>query len=64
MAAVPGDALGALHRAGYLLGDGKPSNIGFAADGSPKPMDFGLARETNASDALGGSLPCIERSVI
>ena len=64
MAAVLGDALAALHRAGYLHGDVKPSNIGFTADGSPKLMDFGLAREANASGALGGTLPYMSPEVI
>ena len=64
MAAALGDALGALHRAGYLHGDVKPSNIGFTADGSPKLMDFGLAREANASDARGGTLPYMSPEVI
>ena len=64
MAAVLGDALGALHRAGYLHGDVKPSNIGFTADGSPKLMDFGLAREANASDTLGGTLPYMSPEVL
>ena len=64
MAAVLGDALAALHRAGYLHGDVKPSNIGFTADGSPKLMDFGLARETNASDTLGGTPPYMSPEVI
>ena len=36
------DALGALHETGYLHGDVKPSNIGFASDGSAKLLDFGL----------------------
>lgn len=36
-------ALAAVHAAGYLHGDVKPSNIGFAADGSAKLLDFGLA---------------------
>ena len=64
MAAALGDALGALHRAGYLHGDVKPSNIGFTADGSPKLMDFGLARETDASDTLGGTLPYMSPEVV
>lgn len=36
--------LAALHDAGYLHGDVKPSNVGFAEDGSAKLLDFGLAR--------------------
>ena len=31
-------------RAACIHGDVKPSNIGFAADGTPKLLDFGLAR--------------------
>jgi len=38
------DVIGALHTAGILHRDVKPSNIGFAADGTPKLLDFGLAR--------------------
>jgi serine/threonine-protein kinase len=37
-------ALQAMHSAGLLHRDIKPSNIGFCADGSPKLLDFGLAR--------------------
>jgi hypothetical protein len=36
-------ALEYMHGAGVLHRDIKPSNIGFAADGSPKLLDFGLA---------------------
>jgi hypothetical protein len=37
-------ALVKLHGANILHRDLKPSNIGFAADGTPKLMDFGIAR--------------------
>ena len=56
LAAVLGDALAALHRAGYLHGDVKPSNIGLTSEGSPKLLDFGLARETKDRAIRGGTL--------
>ncbi|MEX1128091.1 MAG: serine/threonine-protein kinase [Vicinamibacterales bacterium] len=37
-------ALAALHEAGLLHGDVKPSNIGFTGTGVPKLLDFGLSR--------------------
>jgi hypothetical protein len=37
-------ALEKLHSAGILHRDLKPSNIGYARDGTPKLMDFGIAR--------------------
>ena len=55
IAARLADALAALHEADYLHGDVKPSNVGFAADGSPKLLDFGMARETNDATSLGGT---------
>jgi GAF domain-containing protein len=38
------DALGHLHSADILHRDIKPSNIGYTRDGTPKLMDFGIAR--------------------
>lgn len=37
------DGLSAIHAAGLLHGDVKPSNIGFASNGRPKLLDFGIA---------------------
>ena len=58
------DALAALHEAGYLHGDVKPSNIGFTSNGSPKLLDFGLARETNDADTQGGTLRYLSPEVL
>ena len=58
-------ALTALHDAGYVHGDVKPSNIGFASDGTAKLLDFGLARLTNAHDQpAGGTLSYMSPEVL
>ena len=49
------EGLASLHRAGYLHGDVKPSNIGFTADGLPKLLDFGLARPADDAAVAGGT---------
>ncbi len=38
------DALAHMHRSGVLHRDIKPSNIGYRLDGTPKLLDFGLAK--------------------
>jgi len=58
------EALAALHRAGYLHGDVKPSNIAFTADGLPKLLDFGLARPANNAAAAGGTLRYLSPEVL
>ena len=59
------EALTALHEAGYVHGDVKPSNIGFASDGTPKLLDFGLARLTNDHDQpVGGTLSYMSPEVL
>jgi serine/threonine protein kinase len=39
-----------MHTSGLLHRDIKPSNIGFGGDGTPKLLDFGLARLTGRAD--------------
>ena len=58
------DALAALHEAGYLHGDVKPSNVGFTANGLPKLLDFGLARESDDADTTGGTLRYLSPEVL
>ena len=61
---VLADALAALHENGYLHGDVKPSNIGFTSKGSPKLLDFGLARETDDVSLAGGTLRYLSPEVL
>ena len=59
------EALTALHVAGYVHGDVKPSNIGFASDATAKLLDFGLARLTNDPDQpAGGTLSYMSPEVL
>ena len=59
------EALTALHDAGYVHGDVKPSNIGFASNGTAKLLDFGLARLTNVHDQpAGGTLSYLSPEVL
>ena len=64
IAALLADALAAVHEAGYLHDDVKPSNVGFASDGSPKLLDFGLAREANDATGMGGTLRYLSPEVL
>ena len=60
------EALTALHDAGYVHGDVKPSNVGFASvDGAVKLLDFGLARLAEDGDGLaGGTVPYLSPEVL
>ncbi len=58
------DALATLHDKGFLHGDIKPSNIGFTSKGSPKLLDFGLARETDDAVTAGGTLRYMSPEVL
>ena len=58
------EALEALHGAGYLHGDIKPSNIGFTANGLPKLLDFGLSRGPHDTGVAGGTLRYLSPEVL
>ena len=58
------DALSALHEAGYMHGDIKPSNVGLTSDGSPKLLDFGLARATSAAATRRGTVRYLSPEVL
>ena len=47
------DALDLMHASGVLHRDIKPSNIGYASDGTPKILDFGLAKILEHSRTAG-----------
>ena len=58
------DALAALHETRHLHGDVKPSNVGLTANGSPKLMDFGLARRATDIVTRGGTLSYLSPEVL
>ena len=64
IAVLLADALATLHGAGYMHGDIKPSNVGFTSDGSPKLLDFGLARETGDVATRGGTVRYLSPEVL
>jgi GAF domain-containing protein len=63
-------ALERLHAADILHRDVKPSNIGYARDGTPKLMDFGIARvrfdprREAASPVAGGGYESLQPTLI
>ena len=63
LATALAEGLAALHEAGYVHGDVKPSNVGFTPDGSVKLLDFGLARESGGTDVPAGTLKYLSPEV-
>ncbi|MFQ5691308.1 MAG: serine/threonine-protein kinase, partial [Gemmatimonadota bacterium] len=60
LASTLAEVAGCIHEAGIIHRDIKPSNIGYARDGTPKLLDFGLARifqvASGEEDRLGGRM--------
>jgi hypothetical protein len=57
LGAALAEAVDRIHAAGILHRDIKPSNVGFAADGTPKLLDFGLARAVDAARGVDLDAP-------
>jgi len=57
LGAALAEAVDRIHAGGILHRDIKPSNVGFAADGTPKLLDFGLARAVDAARGLDLDTP-------
>jgi len=58
-------ALDAMHRQGLLHRDVKPENIAFAADGTPKLLDFGLAHlAAEGLAAIEAERDAVERDAV
>lgn len=53
-------ALAAVHDAGFVHGDLKARNVLFAADGTPKLIDFGSALPVGHRRGAGGRTPAVE----
>lgn len=57
LAAAAAEALAHLHDAGFVHADVKPANILVAADGTPRLIDFGSARERARPGTAAGGTP-------